>query len=636
MKLSLIYIVLIVSVNATGQSPFTHKPDTINISEVVIRPDQKNAGNIIYKKSGIDSTLMSISGQMTVGEILTWHSPVFIKNYGPEGTATPSFRGTGAGNTNVTWNGVKLDHPMVGQADLSLLPSGMTDELNIYYGGASMASGSGATGGVIALENKPSWDDRTSVIISSSAGSFNRYSGQISVRTGSKAFQSVTRAIVSSSLNNFSYINRIYSSESFKAVRKNNNADQEGFMQELYYRRSENVLSLRFWYQTYSRNIPASLLVYPENNGGHQSDENARLMVNYDIKKGDNNFFITGAIMHSRLNYLNTVSAIDSRNNSDMLVFKSGATISSTPHSVLDLLLNEEFCTVNSNNYDDIAGRNVADLSVSLTSRNTGRAGGNILLREIMYNNELLIPDFSGGAFLKTGSEEYYIRANFSRSSRIPSMNDLFWFPGGNPVLKNEYSYISELSYEINEKNGDVFCLKSDITLYNNNINNMIRWRPGASSVWTAENVGSARSYGIETSLKADYNFDRIKATLSGGYNYTRAYDKEDPLKSQLIYIPASQMNASMYFQYGKIVTAWKTVLTGRRFTDADNSHYLSPFFINSLTAGFRHKPSWGTIEFDIDAENIFNHEYQTMAYYPLPGRSYRIRITTQILTKRR
>ncbi len=49
---------------------------------------------------------------------------------------------------------------MVGQFDLSLVPAGFIDDVNIYYGGGSMGINSGGFGGVINLETNPGWDDK--------------------------------------------------------------------------------------------------------------------------------------------------------------------------------------------------------------------------------------------------------------------------------------------------------------------------------------------------------------------------------------------------------------------------------------------------------------------------------------------
>ncbi len=91
-------------------------------------------------------------------EVLNETTPLFIKYYGSGGTATSSFRGTSAGHTQVTWNGININDPMLGQSDFSLIPSGMIDNVMISFGGASMDLGNGAIGGIINLENEPFWN----------------------------------------------------------------------------------------------------------------------------------------------------------------------------------------------------------------------------------------------------------------------------------------------------------------------------------------------------------------------------------------------------------------------------------------------------------------------------------------------
>ena len=60
----------------------------------------------------------------------------------------------------LTWNGININHPMLGQSDLSLIPAGLIDDIQIYYGGASMPLNSGGIGGIINLETKPVWKKR--------------------------------------------------------------------------------------------------------------------------------------------------------------------------------------------------------------------------------------------------------------------------------------------------------------------------------------------------------------------------------------------------------------------------------------------------------------------------------------------
>ena len=113
------------------------------------------------------------------------------------GTATPSFRGTGAGHTQIVWNGININHPMLGQSDLSLIPAGLIDDIQIYYGGASMPLNSGGIGGIINLETRPVWKKETMISLNPGIGSFGQYTGLIKVRSGNIKFSDSYKSIFS-------------------------------------------------------------------------------------------------------------------------------------------------------------------------------------------------------------------------------------------------------------------------------------------------------------------------------------------------------------------------------------------------------------------------------------------------------
>ena len=608
--------------------------DTIRISEVIISRKQAGEAPAGFKKASADSAVMKSFSLSSLAEALSANSSVFIKSYGAGGSATPSFRGTGASQTQVAWNGIKIDHPMLGQSDLSLLPLGMTDELNIWFGGASMSLNSGAAGGIISMNTRPDWKNQTSITLNPGAGSFGRYSGLALVRTGFENFHSVTRVFLQSVENNFSYMNRVSSAKPFQEIRKNSQMEQKGLMQELYYRTATGLFSARMWYQTASRNLPASMLTAPEGQGEKQDDESLRLLLNYDHDRGKHKYFVTGAWLMNRLNYFNRIASIDSRNSSDTWIIKAGMKGYIGQIANFSLVLNEELSTVRSNNYEGDALRNSADISVSAQTINTGRLNGSLVLREILYKNKFLLPDFASGIqFWLAESGEYFVRANISRTSRIPSLNELYWYPGGNTDLNNEYAFIYELGYEMSQAVSKSVIINYDITVYRNSIKDMIQWRPGEFSYWTAGNVRNVSTRGLETAVALTYSINnRVKGIFSAGYSYTRATDdnsdEEGTGHRQMIYVPENQANASLRIKYGKLYTSWSTNMTGRRYTPA----VLPSYFVNCLSAGYQLNPSWGSLNMDFEIDNIFNTEYQTIAYYPLPGRSFGVKFLIQLI----
>lgn len=619
-----------------GQMSFQY--DTVKIREVVISGKKVSDEPAGYKRTTIDSSILPVYSHRTLADILSENSGIFIKSYGMGGTATPSFRGTGASNTQITWNGINIDHPMLGQSDLSLLPVGMIDDIQIYFGGASMVLNSGGIGGIINLETKPVWKEQTLISLNPGIGSFGRYSALIAVKTGSIDFQTVTKAFIQSSQNDFRYLNTEISPLPLWETRKNNQVHQQGFIQELYYRKSDNVASARIWYQSASRNLPSSVLMPQTGSGEYQFDESIRVMLNYDINKDLNRYFITGAWILNRLNYTNRLASIESRNLSDKLTMKAGLDRGIGKRTKLKVVLTEDLNVIKSNNYDKNVTRNTTTLTASAEYKCTNRFGTTLLIQEIFDKNKLLIPGFSAGAqFRIIDSKEYFLKANISRNSKIPTMNDMFWVPGGNPDLKNEYAFIYEFTYEMTQDVSSLLTLSYDLSVFKNTIKDMIQWHPGEYSYWTADNIRNVNSIGLETSVSFNYKLNNVTSVFNAGYSFTKATNRSskesigNSAGKQLMYIPENQVNASFRLSYRNYYTSWLSNMTGRRFITVDNSNYLPGYFINNITTGYKLKLKRNLLNINFNVDNLFNINYQTIAYYPLPGRSYFIKILFQL-----
>jgi outer membrane receptor protein involved in Fe transport len=197
--------------------------DTILIKEVVINRKTVSASAGFKVMPRFYPLTITIR---TLADLLSENTSLFVKSYGSGGLATPSFRGTGPGHTQISWNNINLNNPMLGQFDMSLVPAGFADDVKISYGGGSMDINNGGIGGIINIETKPDWDNENVLFINPGFGSFGRYSGLVRVRTGNTRFQSVTKAFLSSAENNFLYLN-IRSREPSTGKKENNQVKQK-------------------------------------------------------------------------------------------------------------------------------------------------------------------------------------------------------------------------------------------------------------------------------------------------------------------------------------------------------------------------------------------------------------------------
>src|SRR5210317_1517496 len=110
------------------------------------------------KQSHVDSTVLQNKAILSLSDLLSENTSVFIKNHGRGALASASFRGTAASHTQVSWNGININSPLAGMVDFSMIPVYIIDELHLKHGSASVADQSGGIGGSIHMNNSVNWN----------------------------------------------------------------------------------------------------------------------------------------------------------------------------------------------------------------------------------------------------------------------------------------------------------------------------------------------------------------------------------------------------------------------------------------------------------------------------------------------
>jgi outer membrane cobalamin receptor len=636
LKTAIFYTALLFTASLQAQDQF--RSDTILIREVLISAKENGRPSAGFRALVLDSAILSEYNHRTIADLLSERTSLFVKSYGSGGIATPSFRGTGPGHTRIVWNEININNPMLGQFDLSLVPAGLADEVEVSYGGGSMDISGGGFGGIINLETKPDWKKEDVLFINPGLGSFGRFSGLVKVKTGNQGFQSVTRGFLSNAENNFPFVNSLTGTEPVIERRKNSQVSQRGFIQELYFKGSEGIFSTRFWYQETSRNLPVPLTMFSANPGEKQNDRSVRSLVSYESLNKKANFNIAGAFISDKLNYTNRLVSIDSRNYAHSFIFKTAIMTEIGPTTSLKISLDNELNFINSNNYTGKRDRNTASLGISSETSLAQWLVTRWLIRETLHDTEFLVPDFSAGAEIKPFSEkDYFLRANFSKNSKVPTLNDMYWSPGGNPELKNENGYTAEIGLEAAVPVSSSININGSVTAFRNFITDMIQWLPGDNSYWVADNVGKILTSGIESQISFVYSQSRFKALLNVLYSYTKASPErsgegyEYPGDRQLIYIPENQFSSTVRINWRSLYTSFITNCISRRYLTADNSSYLPGYAVSDFSFGGRINSKKTTYELSIIVDNMFNVSYQNIAWYPMPGRSYLLSVIFQI-----
>jgi iron complex outermembrane receptor protein len=233
------------------------------------------------------------------------------------------------------------------------------------------------------------------------------------------------------------------------------------------------------------------------------------------------------------------------------------------------------------------------------------------------------------------------LKGNIARNYRQPSLNDLYWQPGGNPDLLPEKGVTSEAGLEYQLIFADNL-IRTELTAYLSDIKNWIIWIPGFKGYWEPKNISRVHSTGLEYSLLLQGELHGIGYKLMGSYAYTRSINYGDPLVwgdrsygKQLVYIPLHSGNLMVNLTYRDFFITYQYNAYSERYTTSSNdlsSRYrLYPYFMNNFAVGkdFRFRGLDLTAEMRI--YNLFNESYHSILYRPMPGRNYSVVLMIKI-----
>lgn len=622
----------------TSVLSFAQSIDTLSIRPIEIISSKVNVEKA-YKNQLIDSVTMNSIVNASLSEVLNAVTPIFIKSYGQGAIASPSFRGTGASHTQVFWNGMAVNSPVIGMTDLSIVPVNQMDEVEVHYGLSSLEDGTGGLGGSIQLNNDVNWNDSLSLELNGMYGSFNTYSGGLKLVHGNHKIQHQAGISYHQSSNDFEYMN-ISKSES--PVEKQSNAEikQIGVFQNVFYKwDNKNEISFKYNFFNSDRNLPK--LITSNFNDENLKDQTFRSLIQWDNSSTNRLISTQIGFWQEWLQYKKPSAAMSSGYTSYSLVSNVRYT-QFWKEWKMKWHYNFNNSWVNSDNYNDVTSLLRNSLMVNVGRTLFEKLYINMLLREELVgeNWSPLLPSVGLGYSINS-----YItaKANVARSYRYPSFNDLFWSDAGavgNLELLPEQGWAKELGVVYNTHGlKNKLNLNIEATAFHSNITNWIIWLPDPDqgSFWTPQNKKEVENLGIESLVGINGNIRKLKFNLNTVYSYVssknvgESSDLDNSIDKQLIYVPMHQFKFNSSITYLEYYLVLQHLYTGKTYVTTDNDWYLPSYDVNNLTVG--KQIQWNGIKLTVAfrINNAFNQQYQVIAWRPMPGRNYQASIKVRL-----
>jgi len=617
-QIFLFFTLLSIACDLLGQSEVD---TTMEIELITIRETQPKENTIGEQTISFEDE--QIIQQQSLVQLLQRESGIHLKSYGLGSLSTSSIRGGAAGHLAVTWNGLAIESPMLGLLDLSQLPIQFSEKISLHKGGKSGLWGSGAIGGVLALENE-NQNTNELAVFKSTIGSFGLLEQNVKLNYQLGKFSFSTRFLYGQSDNDFTYQVRADK----PIIEQSNNAfKQAGILQsaDLQINKNQN-LQLYYWKQYARKEIPP--LTTQTISNAFQIDESDRLML--DWKKIGDQVSLVGKIgvFRESIDYNNQRAGIAAKSNFTNYIAEGfGERYVNDHHKILfglnytkSVAFAEEYQEEQARSRISIFGKyhmTLDRLQMELSVRQEWSGG-------------TLAPFVPSLAWTFPVTQKCTIEGKISRNYRLPTLNDLYWRPGGNPDLKSEEGWSQELTIK-HKYQSESLAYKLSLTAFHRDIQNWIFWSQREGEfIFSPQNIARVKSSGIEPRFQIMMKKNDWSVDINSGYNYILSTNQTAVASpsieegSQLWYVPKHKIFGSINFQFKQFGVDYYSQYTGDVETLSDP---LVDYSLSSFSAYINQIISRQKIQLRLDVENIWDQSYRVVERRPMAGRHVRLHL---------
>ena len=580
----------------------------------------------------IDSAEIALAQGQSLASVLAQHSQVFIKSYGSTGLASSSIRGGGASHTAILWNGFNLQSPLNGQVDLNLVPAFFIDRAAVQYGGNGSWQGSGSIGGAVLLESNPRLQRGPLLSIHGLGGSFGQRQVGGELAWGGKTWAIRARSYSTQSTNDFPILGK-------EGRQRHSSLISRGLSTEgLWHLSSKQKIQAWYWQQASFRQLPPTLS--QDSSAATQQDRSRRIAAAWTYQGLRYRLRWRSAWLSEDLLFQDPLSDIDALSSAIQLINQWETDLYPAEGHRLHVALHQSWQKGQARSLEQAQAQR---LTLSLLSSYQYLSPNQKWLSKLALRQEWV--DGSWIPVNPSIGAEYRVlpqltfSAQLNRSYRIPTFNDLYWNPGGNPNLKPEQGWGQELGLKgkhVTGKQGWEWHLG----FFHQVVQNWILWLPSSQGYWTPQNVRRVRSMGTESELTywKSGSWGEVRLNLRHHYTQARVLEsaqaRDASVGKQLIYVPLQQGQSQLIYQKGKMRAEYLHQWVGRRFTTSDQAFFLPAYQVGSSSLSYQLTGSNMSGKVYFRADNLWNRSYQVLEDRPMPGRSFQLGVDLTINPK--
>ena len=607
---------------------------------------------------------MQVMGVVDMADALHRLPGITLRDYGGAGgMKTVSVRGFGAKHTGVSYDGVMLSECQSGEIDLSRYSLDNVDNLSLVVGDNDdifIPARNATTPATLNIQTLkvPTDDRRPHLTTQLKVGSFGyvspfvRYEQNVSGRMAFSAVGEYTYAE-----NDYPYtIQNVTQTESYRRTNNRMNAGH-GEVNMLWLLNQTSSLSGKAYYYDNDRQLPGQVRFYTNISGETLHDRNAFGQLTYLTRWGEQwSLKVLGKVNWAESVYRDAMMAggVNDASYWQREYYSSAALLYAPCRQwTFDYSADYAYNNLNGSSWRTVVGRPYRH-TVLQSATAKYRSGSVTLLGRLLYslylndskegpsarNMRRLSPSLSL-SWQPLSAADFFVRASYKNIFRSPTFNECYYYHYGSTDLKPESTNQLNLglTFSVHRSSSNVHCSSFTVTVdgYLNHVSDMIVAVPYNMFVWTCINVAKVRTHGIDTKARLQFSVLRSQFTVTGNYTYQRVENRTNPASEnygkQIAYVPKHTGGVSLTWEHPWVNVSLHGVGVSSRWPN--NNHYEGTMIDGYIDCGLTvwRQLRWGSRQLLVrgDVKNIFDRQYEIVARYPMPGRSYQLSVNFEI-----
>ncbi len=552
--------------------------------------------------------VLSDTTDNTLAEKLMDSAAFQLRIYGKGMVAGISIRGGDPSHTQVLWQGIPVNSPLNGQTDLNTVNLFSFDRIALYTGGNAVAFGSGAVSGAIDLQALPDFSKRLHALMRLTYGQYGEKTGAGKISWSHRRWNIKVSFLNKKDQNVFRWNTPAY-------INRNGAITQTDYATHIFYKGKKSFFRLHFQDTRTGRELSGTLYSQSQS---YLKNHDTRFATGWDFKYAFMHSFLkTGFIKEHYQYYYIRGGEVSGEGKAGTFYLETGGEKKWNTRFSTHVMFTLKNTTGKTLNFST-RSRLVKSLHINQTIHLpvVNLKGGIRLSQYAKYQKPVTTYYFS----MYKQWHHFHLKAGMNTFFRLPTFNDLYWQPGGNPSLVPETGREWEASVQYKHKH-----ISLGSNFFYRRVNNLIRWLPGNDNLWHPQNIEKISGSGAE--MYGNTHFIRKPWRINPGFRLTYQHIINESTGKFLIYTPKLIITAGIPLQYKNMYLKYGYRYQSYYFTNPSNTDFVREHHLHAVEAGVK----FPSVEAGFRVDNLLNTYYQLMPARPMPGRTFRLFLTYKI-----